>query len=467
MTIGSNIESRASTTLSMTPRLQQAIRMLQLSVTELDAYVNEQVSENPLLLLENIEHPSLSLQERPQEFSPDCDDESPNDYAHYEEREPIQEASTQNPRLRSEQTLQDYLQLQLSVVASCEDEYRIGLVLINCLNAYGYLEADVSEISAQLNVDSRLVEKMINMMKGFDPVGIFSRSIEECLRIQLREKNLLTPEMELLLENLEGLLHDNPTALAKKCKLNIDSLQRNLLQLRQLNPRPSSGFLMNVYNDNIIPDGFVQRNPEGVFVFELNTDMLPQVFLNSPYYTELRAKLKKPDEKQFLQAKYAHANWLMQALNQRITTLKRVADAITQYQQAFFSEGMHGLKSLTLKTIADQLDIHESTVSRITTSKYISTPRGTFELKFFFSQSITSISEGQDAVSAKSVQNAILELISNEPQTFPLSDEQLVSKLGGLGMIVARRTVSKYRKILKIPSSQERRNFYIFGLKKA
>jgi RNA polymerase sigma-54 factor len=204
-----------------------------------------------------------------------------------------------------------------------------------------------------------------------------------------------------------------------------------------------------------------------VFVFELNMNTLPQILLNSPYYNELRGKLKKPDEKQFLQAKYAHANWLMQALNQRLVTLKRVASAIVQHQQEFFSKGMHGLKSLTLKTIADQLDMHESTVSRITTAKYISTPRGTFELKFFFSQSITSISEGQEDVSAKSVQNAIADLVSKESQTAPLSDEQLVSKLGEKGMLVARRTISKYRKILRIPSSQERRNYYTLGLKKA
>jgi RNA polymerase sigma-54 factor len=194
---------------------------------------------------------------------------------------------------------------------------------------------------------------------------------------------------------------------------------------------------------------------------------IPQVLLNSSYYHELRDKLVKPEEKQFLQAKFAHANWLMQALNQRLMTLKRVGNAIAQHQQEFFSKGILGLKSLTLKTIADQLDMHESTVSRITTAKYVSTPRGTFELKFFFSQSIRSISEGTEDVSAKSVQNAIVDLVKHESQKAPLSDEQLVGKLSEKGMLVARRTISKYRKILKIPSSQERRNCYTLGLKKA
>ncbi len=464
MKIGSNIEARASTALAMTPRLQQAIRLLQLSVTELSAYVNEQVSENPLLTIESIDHSLASSQEEPQEFSADSDDESPNESLQFEERDSTQQGDTQNPRLRSEQTLQDYLQLQLSLVANNSNEYHIGLVLINCLNAYGYLEVDVPEIAEQLGVEINLVEKMIVTMQKFDPIGIFSRNVEECLRIQLQEKKLLTPEMDLVLQNLGGLLQGSPNVMARKCKLSIDNLQKSLAMLRQLNPRPSSGFLTNTYNDNVIPDGFIYKNADDIFVFELNINTFPQVLLNSPYYHELRSKLKKPDEKQFLQAKFAHANWLMQALHQRLVTLQRVASAIVQHQQEFFSKGMHSLKSLTLKTIADQLDMHESTVSRITTAKYMSTPRGTYELKFFFSQSLTSISEGQDDVSAKSVQNAIVNLVNQEQQTSPLSDEQLVAKLGEKGMLVARRTISKYRNILKIPSSQERRNFYTLGL---
>lgn len=467
MTIGSNIESRVSTTLSMTPRLQQAIRLLQLSVTELTAYLNEQASENPLLIIENSDQSLISSQDDSQEFSVDSDDEVPGDSLQFKERDSEQQNNFQNPRLKSEQTLQDYLQLQLSLVANTNDEYHVGLVLIGYLNAYGYLEIDTLEIAQQLGVEEGLVEKMITLMQKFDPIGIFSRNVEECLRIQLQEKNLLTPEMDLVLENLESLLQSSPNVLARKCKLSIDSLQRCLSELRQLNPRPSLGFLTNAYNDSVIPDGFVYKDVNGNFVFELNVNTLPQILLNSPYYHELRGKLKKPDEKQFLTAKFAHANWLMQALHQRLVTLQRVASAIVQHQQEFFFKGMQGLKALTLKTIADQLDMHESTVSRVTTAKYINTPRGTYELKFFFSQSLMSISVDQSDVSAGSVQNAILDLVNREPQNSPLSDEQLVGKLGEKGMLVARRTIAKYRKILKIPSSQERKNHYILGLRKA
>lgn len=467
MKIGPNIEARVSTTLAMTPRLQQAIRLLQLSVTDLRAYLNEQASENPLLTIENADQSLLNVQESPQEFSIDSDDENPNENLQFEERDPTQRNNIQNPRLRSEQTLQEYLQLQLSLVANNSEEYHTGLALINCLNAYGYLEVDEHEIAIQLGVKHGLVERMITIMQKFDPIGIFSRNVEECLRIQLQEKKLLTPEMDKVLVNLENLLHSNPSALAKKCELGLDGLQNCLSVLRQLNPRPSSGFLINICNDSVIPDGFIQKIAGDIFVFELNANTLPQVILNSPYYHELRGKLKKPDEKQFLQAKFAHANWLVQALHQRIVTLQRVASAITDHQQEFFSKGIQGLKPLTLKTIAAQLDIHESTVSRITTAKYVSTPRGTYELKFFFSQSLTSISEGQEDVSVKSVQNAIIDLVGNESQNSPLSDEQLAIRLGERGMLVARRTISKYRKILKIPSSQERRNCYTLGLKKA
>lgn len=467
MKIGSNIEARVTTTLAMTPRLQQAIRLLQLSVSELSTYLNEQASENPLLIIESPEQSLVGAQEGPQEFSIDSDDENPNESLQFEERDLAQQEYTQNLRLRSEQTLQEYLQLQLSLVANNSDEYHTGLALINCLNAYGYLEVDEHEIATQLGVNHELVEKMIAIMQKFDPIGIFSRNLEECLRIQLQEKNLLSPEMDKVLINIENILHNNPSVLAKKCQLSVDALQRCLSMLRQLSPRPSSGFLLNMHNDNIIPDGFIQKTGDGVFVFEPNVNTLPQVILNRRYYHELRGKLKNPDERQFLQAKFAHANWLMQALHQRLITMQRVASAITGHQQEFFSKGLQGLKPLTLKTIADQLDIHESTVSRITTAKYVSTPCGTYELKFFFSQSLTSIAEEQEDVSVKSVQNAILNLVNNEVQSSPFSDEQLVAKLGEKGMLVARRTISKYRKILKIPSSQERRNYYTLGLRKA
>jgi RNA polymerase sigma-54 factor len=328
MKIGQSIEARVSTTLAMTPRLQQAIRLLQLSVTELSVYVNEQVAENPLLTLETGDESLPTSQEEPQEYSLDCDDERPNDSLQFEERDPMQEGNTQNPRLRCEQTLQDYLQLQLSLVATNNNEYLTGLVLINCLNAYGYLEVDAAEIAEQFGAELELVEKMIAVMQKFDPIGIFSRNVEECLRVQLQEKNALTPKMDLLLQNIDGLLQGSPSVLARKCKLSIEELQKCLSELRELNPRPSSGFLMNTYDDNVIPDGFIYKNADDVFVFELNMNTLPQILLNSPYYNELRGKLKKPDEKQFLQAKYAHANWLMQALNQRLVTLKRVANRV-------------------------------------------------------------------------------------------------------------------------------------------
>lgn len=464
MRVGQNIDTRVSATLTMTPRLQQAIRLLQLSVTELSAYINEQIAENPLLVAENNEQ-SFS-EDSNQEFSSDHDRDSFSEPLQVMERDPMEEGNGQNPRLRCEQTLQDHLTLQLSVVAENDEEYKTGLILIHCLNSRGYLEIEAQEIAEQFRIHLSLVEKMIGVMQGFDPVGVFARNIEECLRIQLKEKNALTDGIDTLLKNLEGLLQENPHVLAKRCNLSVAELQECLAVLRELNPHPASGFLINTDQDHVIPDGFIQKNADNKFIFELNLSAVPQVLLNSGYYHELRDRLKKPEEKQFLQAKFAHANWLMQALNQRLMTLKRVGNAIAQHQQEFFLKGMVGLKSLTLKMIADQLDMHESTISRVTTSKYVSTPQGTFELKFFFSQSLVSISDGAEDVSAKSVQNAILDLVRNESQSAPLSDEQLVGKLGEKGMLIARRTISKYRKILKIPSSQERRNYYMLGLKK-
>lgn len=472
MRIGNNIESRVSTTLAMTPRLQQAIRLLQLSTTDLSHFIHEQVTENPLLTVENAEAVSLENKDFKENSTNDFDEDN-IDYD-YQDREFVKDYNSEfennwnnNPRLRTDQTLNQYLEQQLLLVAKNQTQYAIGLVLIDSLNEHGYLETNTEDISVQLNVTVEEVETVIALMQKFDPVGIFARNVQECLRIQLLEKNTLTDSMQKLLENIDCLLSISPNQLAKKCGLSIEELQYNLSELRKLNPRPASGFVLHHGNDGVIPDGFVTKNTDGSFSFELNADSLPKVILNGSYYHELRGCLKKSDDRQFLQAKLAHANWLTQALHQRFVTLQRVANAIVEHQQDFFKNGASSIKSMTLKMIADQLDIHESTVSRVTTEKYISTPRGTYELKFFFSSSLTSIAEGTSDVSAKSVQTAILNLIRQESKQAPLSDEQLVSKLGESGMIVARRTIAKYRGILKIPSSQERRNKYILGLKQA
>jgi RNA polymerase sigma-54 factor len=472
MRIGTQIDSRVATTLAMTPRLQQAIRLLQLSTTDLSSFIHEQAIENPLLIVENAESLSLDNKDSKEDVV-DSFDSNGSDHD-YEDSLYLQESNSDfendwqsNPRLRTEQTLNQYLEQQLSLVACSKTQYAIGVILIDHLNEHGYLDINIDDMVTQLNVTTEEVNATIELMQKFDPVGIFARNVQECLRIQLQEKNMLTENMAKLLEHIDCLLSISPNQLAKKCGITLEELQDNLSQLRTLNPHPSSSFIVSNSNDAIIPDGFVHKNVDGNFSFELNPDSLPKVLLNGNYYHELRGCLKKTDDKQFLQAKLAHANWLIQALHQRFVTLQRVASAIVDYQKDFFKNGAGSLKSMTLKMIADQLDVHESTVSRVTTEKYISTPRGTFELKFFFSSSLTSISEGSVDVSAKSVQTAIINLIRNEPKQTPLSDEQLVAKLGESGMIVARRTIAKYRNILKIPSSQERRNKYMLGLKQA
>jgi RNA polymerase sigma-54 factor len=467
MRIGNNIESRVSTTLTMTPRLQQAIRLLQLSTTDLSNFINEQAVENPLISIENASGVSLQNSEPSNKTDSNNEYEYDNNWSTQDNNKDFDNDWSNNNRLRTDQTLQEYLTQQLSVIAKNQKQYSIGIVLIDHLNEDGYLKIDEEEIANQLSVKTEEVTETIALMQKFDPAGVFARNVQECLRIQLIEKNLLTANMQKILEHIDLLLCINPNQLAKKCSVSIEVLQDHLEILRQLNPRPASGFVTHQNNDGIIPDGFVNKNVDGSFAFELNMESIPNVLLNNSYYTELRSCLKKNDEKQFLQAKLNHANWLIQALHQRFVTLQRVGDAIVNHQQDFFKNGAGSIKSMTLKMIADQLDIHESTVSRVTTEKYISTPRGTFELKFFFSQSLTSISEGSTDVSSKSVQTEILNLIKSEPKQTPLSDEQLVARLGESGMIIARRTIAKYRNILKIPSSQERKNKYLLGLKKA
>jgi RNA polymerase sigma-54 factor len=305
------------------------------------------------------------------------------------------------------------------------------------------------------------VEATIDRLQRFDPPGIFARSLRECLAIQLRERNRFDPAMAALLNNLDLLAQRNQRALLKLCGVDVEDLTDMVAEIRELNPKPALAF-GGAEVQAVTPDVLMRATPEGGWHVELNSDTLPRVLVNTAYYTRVRKGARGADDKEFLAEQYNSANWLVKALHQRATTILRVASEIVTQQDAFFRHGVTHLRPLILRDVADVIGMHESTVSRVTTNKFIASPRGMFELKYFFTAAIQG-SDG-DSVSAEAVRHRIRDLVDKETVSTVLSDDQIVAALRSDGVMIARRTVAKYRDAMRIPSSVERRRMKAAGL---
>ncbi|OFW96198.1 MAG: RNA polymerase sigma-54 factor, partial [Alphaproteobacteria bacterium RIFCSPHIGHO2_12_FULL_45_9] len=309
----------------------------------------------------------------------------------------------------------------------------------------------------QIGCSETTIESVLLRLKKFDPTGVFAHDLAECLALQLEEQGELTESFKVLLQNLPLLAQHDYKKLAKVCNVDEDELSEMTALLRTLNPRPSSRF-DHVVAQTAIPDVLMKALPKNIgggWRVELNTDTLPRVLVNQQYYTDVSARTKDKGEREYLTTQLNNASWLVKALEQRAMTILKVASEIVERQDGFFLYGIEFLKPLTLREIAEAIDMHESTVSRVTTGKFIGTPRGLFELKFFFSSSI----EGADgtAISSQSVKARIKALTDAETLENILSDDDLVEALNKEGMNVARRTVAKYREALGIQSSVQRR----------
>ncbi len=444
MNVTSTINIKQTQGLNMSMNLQQAIRLLQLSSIELENYVHEQIAENPLLIAKDDTTSAVSKSEN-------INSKSNSDW----DKDDFLQCYTQA------QSLKDFLLEQLhSLVNANTQEFQVAFALIEHIDERGYLDTHLENIAKDLNIGLEKVEQALRLIHQMEPTGIGARNLIECLTLQLQEKKIYDNNFKLLLENLSLVAEKGISSVSKIININVSEIQAMLETIRTLNPRPASGFLHTANPDILIPDGFVELSDSGVYHFRLNLEHVPEILLNTSYYHELKKTLRSPRDMAYISKQYQQANWLISALQQRYLTLQKVASAITEQQHSFFKDGISGLKPLTLKNLANQLDLHESTISRITTNKYIMTPRGNFELKFFFSQGITSIQDGTEMISSRAVKSAISRLVKDEPAKMPLSDEQIVAKLGEEGIIVARRTIAKYRGILNIPSSSKRRQDY-------
>lgn len=324
----------------------------------------------------------------------------------------------------------------------------------------GYLRCDMDETAERLACDGPFLDGVLQVLQGFEPTGVFARNLRECLFLQLREKDRCDPAMMALLDHLDILARRDLAMLRRVCGVDDEDLRDMIAEIRALCPRPGAAF-GGEPSAPVTPDVIVRQGPEGLWNVELNGDTLPRLLVDRRYFARVSAGARTEAEKVFVADCYSQANWLLRCLDQRARTILKVASEIVRQQDGFLAFGVSHLRPLNLRTIADAIGMHESTVSRVTSNKYISTPRGVFELKFFFTASIPSTGGGE-AHSAESVRHRIRQLIDAErPGEDVHSDDRIVEILRTSGVDIARRTVAKYRESMRIPSSSERRRQYL------
>jgi RNA polymerase sigma-54 factor len=352
-------------------------------------------------------------------------------------------------------SLRDHLAAQLPLAVVKPAERLIGQHLIDLVDEAGYIPDDLESLAQRLGAPLELVESVLERLQALDPPGIFARSLAECLALQLKDQNRYDPLMAALLANLHHLANRNVSALKKAVGTDMDELSDMIREIKRLNPKPGLKFGA-VQLQPVIPDVIVRASSDGGWHVELNSETLPRVLVNRTYYTRVAKSASNEKDKDYLFDCLQTANWLVKSLDQRARTILKVAEQIVRQQDGFFLYGVQHLRPLNLKAIADAISMHESTVSRVTSNKYMATPRGIFELKYFFTSAIASAANGE-AHSSESVRHLIRQMIDAESADQVLSDDQIVERLRNDGIDIARRTVAKYRETMRIPSSVQRR----------
>ncbi len=517
MAITTKLELRQTHSLVMTPQLQQAIKLLQLSNMELASFVETELERNPLLEraesdetggpaaeptvepaaaaakeaseqdgsaasaeassgegeaeaadsdewvdLESGGSRSEDLDAEPQDVFPDGDSFSPGvlkdsgwSTLGQGTRASGDESSNLESYVAEERTLRNHLTDQLVLALADPAQRLIGHHLIDMTDEAGYLRGDLESLAERLGAPLELVEDTLAVMQGFDPCGVFARDLRECLLLQLKEQDRCDPAMAAFMDNLNLLAVHDLAALKRAARVSDEDLHDMIKEVRRLNPKPGLKY-GSAPTQPIVPDVLVRALPDGSFHVELNSDTLPRVLVNQTYYATVSKSTKRKEDKSYLVDCLQTANWLVKSLDQRARTILKVAQEIVRQQDAFLTYGVRHLRPLNLKTVADAISMHESTVSRVTANKYMATNRGLFELKYFFTSAISATSDG-DAHSSESVRDRIRAMVEAEPASDVLSDDKIVERLKGDGVDIARRTVAKYREALRIPSSVQRR----------
>jgi RNA polymerase sigma-54 factor len=514
MALTQRLEFRQSQSLVMTPQLMQAIKLLQLSNLDLVAFVEDELERNPLLerasddgepvrgeqasadgndgaaadasglgdgrgagdgsdsgTEEWINRDLGSRAEMEQTFDSGLENvfsEEPSETAARVAQDAAPTAYTEwgggasnddeynlEAFVAAETSLHDRLAEQLAVTITDPARRMIGQYLIDLVDDSGYVPADLGQAAERLGTSVSEVEAVLAILQTFDPPGICARSLSECLAIQLRERDRYDPAMQALVEHLDLLAKRDFATLRKICGVDDEDIADMIGEIRHLDPKPGLKF-GTTKTQTVVPDVYVRPGPDGGWLVELNSDTLPKVLVNQNYYAELSKTIRKDGDKAYFTDCLQNATWLVRALDQRARTILKVATEIVRQQDGFFAQGVAHLRPLNLKTVADAIQMHESTVSRVTANKYMATNRGIFELKYFFTASIAS-ADGGDAHSAESVRHRIKQLIDAEEPSAILSDDTIVERLHADGIDIARRTVAKYREAMRIPSSVQRR----------
>jgi RNA polymerase sigma-54 factor len=355
----------------------------------------------------------------------------------------------------AEITLAAHLGAQLALAIPDPADRMIGQYLIDMVDEAGYLSGDLDTVAEKLGCPRDSVEAVLGVLQVLDPPGVCARNLTECLAIQLKDRNRFDPAMRMLVEHLDLLAKRDLAALRRLCGVDEEDLVDMIAEIRNLNPKPGLAFGSTMVQP-IVPDVYVRAGPDGAWQVELNSDTLPKVLISQRYYTQVSKTTRNDKDKTYLADCLQTATWLVRALDQRAKTILKVSSEIVRQQDAFFARGVQHLRPLNLKTVADAISMHESTVSRVTANKYMATTRGIFELKYFFTSSIAS-ADGGEAHSAEAVRHRIRQLIAAESAAEVLSDDTIVDKLREAGIDIARRTVAKYREAMRIPSSVQRR----------
>lgn len=487
MAIGPRLDLRQSQTLVMTPQLQQAIKLLQLSNVEVAAFVEEELERNPLL--ERDERGDGPALERPApdqmpasaagdaavpEVAETLHDESGQTASNaldaegaetYDPGGPSDGGRGAGPGFEDEQsgieniaeggaTLREHLGEQLRLSFADGTDRLIGAYLIALLEPSGRLSAAPEALAHAMGASLEHVEAVRAQMMRFDPTGMFARDLRECLAVQLAERNRLDPAMATLLDNLELLARRDHKQLMQLCEVDAADLTDMIAELRRLDPKPGAAWDATPPQP-VVPDVLLRAGPDGEWLLELNPETMPRLLVNHSFTARVLPRASKND-KVFLSDKLATATWLVKSLQQRAHTILKVASEIVRWQDGFFRHGISHLRPLILREIAEAVEMHESTVSRVTSNKYIATPRGIYELKYFFTTAIHS-SSGGESHSAEAIRHRIRALVAAETATDILSDDAIVISLRNEGVDIARRTVAKYRDALHIPSSVQRK----------
>ncbi len=461
--LGFDLTIEQSQKLVMTPELIQAIQILQFNTQELDAFVQEQLLVNPVLEQDQSEpaNPEAETSEKEREKldwkefirNGSYDDISYRGYRDKDEERP----DSFERYVTNEVTLPEHLMFQYQFATVDKGCRRVGKYIIESLDENGYMTSSVEEISRATGVREEKVGEALDIIHGFDPAGVGARDLSECLQLQLAARKELTPQMEeIITHHLEDIANNRLSAVARDTGMTVLQVQEAADVIRTLEPKPGRQFASQMETKYVIPDVIVEKI-DNEYVVIINESSTPHLTISS-YYKGLLGKAEKDQQlADYLSERVSSANWLIKSIEQRKQTIYNVVSAVVKYQKDFFDLGSKHLRTLTLKDIAEELGIHESTVSRSISGKYLQCPRGVYEIKYFFSAGVSDqVGEG---VSSNSIKEFIKEIVEGEDRHKPYSDQAMVSILKGKGFNISRRTVAKYRDELGILSSSKRKRY--------